>query len=65
MQKRTGPEIDFVIPEAKTALEVKTKPHIIDYRKTIKYAELLNFKETYIISKEYSDEPWCIPFDML
>ncbi|MEZ5199053.1 MAG: ATP-binding protein [Bacteroidales bacterium] len=54
-QKRTGTEIDFVLPEISTALEVKTKADQRDIIKLKSLSEKLEHKESYIISKEFVD----------
>lgn len=64
-QKRTGHEIDFVLPESKTALEVKTKGSQPDYNKTRANAEQIKLSHTYFITKHYCDAPWAIPFESL
>ncbi len=52
-QKRSGAEIDFILNEQNTALEVKHKGSERDYQKLKKTAEKLNFKEYHIITKEF------------
>jgi len=52
-QKRSGAEIDFILDEQNTALEVKNKGDERDHHKLKKTAQNLNFKEYYIITKEF------------
>lgn len=54
-QKRTGAEIDFILNQ-KIALEIKNKGNLFDWRKSFKLADKLKLKETYVISKEYSQD---------
>ena len=54
-QKRTGKEIDFVIPGIKAAFEVKKKGTEYDLRILEKQALSLNFDEFYLISELFID----------
>ncbi|OQX75616.1 MAG: hypothetical protein B6D61_10035 [Bacteroidetes bacterium 4484_249] len=54
-QKRTGAEIDFILPEISVALEVKTKADQRDIYKLKTLVEKLEYKESYVISKEFVD----------
>ncbi len=54
-QKRTGAEIDFILPELDTTLEVKTKADQRDIDKLKALSGKLGFKESYVISKEFVD----------
>jgi predicted AAA+ superfamily ATPase len=54
-QKRTGKEIDFVIPEINAAFEVKRKGTEYDLRILEKQALSLNFHQYYVISELYND----------
>jgi predicted AAA+ superfamily ATPase len=64
-QKRNGHEIDFILPETETALEVKTRWNEIDFNKAYKTAEGLGLMKTYMISLNYNAHSNCIPFEML
>jgi uncharacterized protein len=64
-QKRTGQEIDFILPDHNTAIEVKLRGSSVDYRKALACATQLKIKNTFIVTHEYSNEKWCIPFNML
>jgi len=55
-QKRSGGEIDFILPEKKTALEVKLRGSEKDYKKLKKLSESLALEECYIISQNYSSD---------
>jgi len=54
-QKRTGAEIDFILPELNTAIEVKTKADQRDIDKLKILSEKLGYKESYVVSKEFVD----------
>lgn len=60
-QKRSGSEIDFLIPELNIALEVKTKADQRDINKLAGLADKLDYKECYVISKEFVDLKNVIP----
>ncbi len=60
-QKRSGQEIDFVIPAKKTALEVKQKGFGADLKKLIKLSHSLKLSEHYIITKEFNKDKEFIP----
>jgi predicted AAA+ superfamily ATPase len=54
-QKRTGAEIDFILPESGIAIEVKTKTGIRDIEKLSDLAEQIDIKESYVVSKDFTD----------
>lgn len=54
-QKRTGAEIDFILPELDTSLEVKTKADQRDIDKLKTLSGKLGFSDIYVISKEFVD----------
>ncbi|MCD4730382.1 MAG: ATP-binding protein [Bacteroidales bacterium] len=54
-QKRTGAEIDFILPELNTAIEVKTKADQRDINKLKTLTERLGYEESYVVSKEFVD----------
>lgn len=54
-QKRSGGEIDFILPKSQVALEVKTKAIRQDVDKLKGLAQKLGFKESYVISKDFTD----------
>ncbi len=59
-QKRSGAEIDFILPDHRIALEVKKRADEKDFKKLKRLCDALNLKECYIISQDYSDLPECI-----
>jgi len=60
-QKRTGPEIDFVIPDKGLAVEVKSRGNDRDMARLDKLAEATGLAERYIVSREYADGRGIIP----
>ena len=60
-QKRSGAEIDFILPEKKTALEVKLRGSEKDYMKLKKLSQSLALEEYYIISQNFSSDTGVIP----
>ena len=59
-QKRSGAEIDFILPDHRIALEVKKRADEKDFKKLKRLCDALNLNECYIISQDYSDLPECI-----
>ena len=53
-QKRSGAEIDFILPDERMAFEVKKRGHEQDYRRLEKLCHSLNMKEGYVISQDFS-----------
>lgn len=60
-QKRSGAEVDFILPEKKTALEVKLRGSEKDYMKLKKLSQSLELKEYYIISQNFSSDTGVVP----
>lgn len=60
-QKRTGKEIDFIIPSLHSALEVKRNATVEDYRNLNKLAEPLNIENKYVISYNFNKDNGFIP----
>lgn len=54
-QKRSGGEIDFLLPDLSVALEVKSKADQRDVKKLNTLSEKLGYKESYVVSKEFAD----------
>ncbi len=54
-QKRTGVEIDFLLPELGTALEVKSKADQRDINRLKGLSTKLGFNESYVITREFVD----------
>ncbi|MFH1256721.1 MAG: ATP-binding protein [Candidatus Diapherotrites archaeon] len=55
-QKRSGREIDFILKNESTALEVKENGSTHDIKKLSKQAEKLKLKEHYVITKNFTPE---------
>ncbi len=55
-QNRSGAEIDFILPEKKIALEVKTKAIKQYVQKLERLCKTLKINEFYVVSKEFSEE---------
>jgi len=55
-QKRSGAEIDFILPDKKAALEVKSKGSARDYMKLKKVSQSLALKHSYVISQKFSSD---------
>ncbi|OGC00837.1 hypothetical protein A2V82_01980 [candidate division KSB1 bacterium RBG_16_48_16] len=53
-QKRSGAEIDFILPDQKTAFEVKKRAYEQDFVRLKKLSEALNIDECYVVSQDYS-----------
>jgi len=60
-QRRTGGEIDFIIPDSKTAFEVKETGTPADYKKLSSLSRDLNLKQGYVITKNYHPDKGFIP----
>lgn len=55
-QKRSGAEIDFILPDKKAALEVKSTGSARDHMKLKKISQSLALKHSYVISQKYSSD---------
>ncbi len=55
-ERRSGGEIDFILKEKSTALEVKNKGDEKDYLRLRRIADSLKLKEAYLISKVFVDK---------
>lgn len=55
-QRRSGAEIDFILPRQGTALEVKERGTVHDRRTVSKIVDSLKLKEGYVISKAFVKE---------
>lgn len=60
-QKRSGAEIDFVLPEKDMTIEVKIKGTERDFQKLRKTSSGLGIPKNYIITKEFREFPGSIP----
>ena len=59
-QKRSGAEIDFVLPEQGIALEVKKRASEQDVKRLKRLCYALGLNDCYVVSHEYSNLPECI-----
>jgi predicted AAA+ superfamily ATPase len=59
-QKRSGSEIDFILPEINTSFEIKSSGSDTDFLKLKKISNSLGLEEYYIISKKFSPHPGII-----
>ncbi|MFQ5708008.1 MAG: DUF4143 domain-containing protein [bacterium] len=53
-QKRSGAEVNFILPDEMMAFEVKKRAREQDYRKLKRTSQSLNMKEWYVISQDFS-----------
>ena len=60
-QKRTGAEIDFILKDSETALEVKETGTQQDKKRLGRLGRVLGLKESYLITKKYKAEKGYIP----
>jgi len=60
-QRRTGRELDFILPEMQTGIEVKQTGDARDIRRVAALAQGLNLKEQYVVTREFRDLPGLIP----
>lgn len=60
-QKRSGPEIDFVLPERNIALEVKKTGTQRDYNKLTSVGRTLGIDKCYVVTQEFNESPGFIP----
>ncbi len=60
-QKRSGGEIDFILPELGAAVEVKTRATRYDHSRVEKIAASIGIQKHFVVTKEYCAEPGCIP----
>ncbi|UCH97688.1 MAG: ATP-binding protein [Candidatus Aminicenantes bacterium] len=60
-QRRSGVEMDFVLPEKNLALEVKRKGNLRDYHKLSNLADSLGITDYYVVSQSFSPENGIIP----
>ena len=56
-QKRSGAEIDFILPDEKLAFEVKKRARQQDYRRLQRVAQSLGMQEWYVVSQDFSADP--------
>jgi len=62
-QKRSGSEIDFILPEKGISFEVKKRAVSKDYKKLSKLSESIRIKKYFVISQIFSKEKGIIPVE--
>lgn len=60
-QKRSGAEIDFILEDEKTALEVKQIGDKRDLDRLKKISKLLKIKSAFVITRAFNKEPGFVP----
>jgi predicted AAA+ superfamily ATPase len=60
-QKRSGKEIDFILPDDRVALEVKRTGTADDYRRLSSLVKSIELREQYVITRQYKDLKGFIP----
>lgn len=60
-QKRSGAEIDFILPAMNTAVEVKNRGSLSDYNRLSKVAKSLGIESYYLVSRTYVNKDGFIP----
>lgn len=60
-QRRSGNEIDFLLPEMETAIEVKRKGNSRDFSKLARLSESIGINNYYVVSQEFNPEPGILP----
>jgi len=64
-QKRSGIEIDFILPGQEIAIEVKSRWNDIDFNKISRVSSEIKLKESYLLTRQFNGHKMCIPFEML
>lgn len=60
-QRRTGRELDFILPELQTGVEVKQRGDGHDLRRVTALGQSLKLREQYVATREFGDLPGLIP----
>ena len=60
-QRRTGRELDFILPELQAGVEVKQRGDSHDLRRVAALGQSLKLREQYVATREFSDLPGLIP----
>lgn len=60
-QKRSGAEIDFILPNEKVGIEVKLSGTQTDLNALRRTASTIDLKETYVVNRNFSDKEGFIP----
>jgi len=64
-QRRTGVEIDFILPKASLTIEVKQTAVSQEYTRAQTIARSLKLKHAFVVSKKFSSQKGFIPVSML
>lgn len=60
-QRRTGRELDFILPGLMAGVEVKQRGDRHDVRRAAALGESLKLREQYVVTREFSELPGVIP----
>ena len=60
-QRRTGRELDFILPGLQTGIEVKQKGDAHDVRRVSALGQSLKLREQYVVTREFREIPGLIP----
>jgi hypothetical protein len=60
-QRRSGPEIDFVLPERSIGIEVKKTGTDRDYRKLSSVCKALGIERSYVVTQEFRESAGFVP----
>jgi len=59
-QRRTGRELDFILPEMRAGIEVKQRGDAHDVRRVAALGQSLKLQEQYVVTREFRDLPGLI-----
>jgi uncharacterized protein len=60
-QRRTGRELDFILPGVRMGIEVKRSGDAHDVRRVASLGQSLELREQYVVTREFRDLPGIIP----
>ena len=60
-QRRTGRELDFILPELQAGVEVKQRGDSNDLRRVTALGKELKLREQYVVTREFNELPGFIP----
>ncbi|MBM4315446.1 MAG: DUF4143 domain-containing protein, partial [Deltaproteobacteria bacterium] len=60
-QRRTGRELDFILPGIQSGVEVKQTGDAHDMRRVAALGKTLKLREQYVVTREFRDLPGLIP----
>jgi predicted AAA+ superfamily ATPase len=60
-QRRTGRELDFILPGIQSGIEVKQTGDAHDARRVATLGKTLKLREQYVVTRKFSDLPGLIP----